>query len=787
MRKQNQIIYFLYLTIALFSISASSAQDIGSLKARGNELYNQKFYLESIPVFRELLIYDNSMDAKVKLAQAYRITGQARKAKYWYEQILAVNTSSNDLPFEYAQVLQGCGMYDEAATWYMKCVSWNPQAQGLAQNCKNIKSYYGNEKDIELTPLNINTSETELSPILYNNGFVFASSRKGSNKSEQVYESKDINFLDLYYTEGINTTTYKDPVKIKGAINTNLHDGPACFNRDASMLYFTRNGDGHKDLNGTKILKIYTANYKKNGSWGDTKDFIHNNDRYSVGHPSISADDEQIYFISDMPGGYGGADIYVCYMIDSLWSVPINLGPTVNTTGDELFPFIHQDGTLFFSSNGHPGIGGFDMFYTTRVNGQWAKPINCKAPINSPMDDLCLVLDNAKNTGFLTTNREGGAGKEDIYSVYVKNPVLSPAIVSPNNTTLSTPTQNLAPYEVNSFINGQLAILDVPFDFKKTYLTFGGQTECDKVISLMNRYKQLVISIEAHTDAQGEASANEELTQVMANNLKDYMISRGISGERLVAKGFGETYIINECRDGVVCTDDGHRANRRVMFRVLSNSGIKPMTEPTVSTTVGEVKAYEPTVVINPPLIEPTPPKSKKKDKKKSGDDNEFIDFSEDKQVNTSNTSNHTDSAVEEPVRSNKKDKKNKTNIPSRNTGFDEEVQEEEIKMDEVTEAPIVFATDDDSGLKFAIVLGPYPADYPKLIIAINKLNIVPSFTTTEDGSWARVGYFTTIAESEIALKYFKKNDFKKSAIIPYADGRPTDLVVKQLKKQGIK
>jgi len=753
-------------------INTLCAQRISELAERANHFYNQKFYEEAIPVYREWLIYDNALEAKKNLARSYRITGQAKKARYWYEQVLASNPPEPEFSYEYAQVLQACGAYDSAADWYLRCINWYPEADKLAQNCRHINKYFAHAEDIEISLLPFNTPESDLAPAFSPQGLIFSSSRTGSLKSEQAYENGNLSFLDIYTTDINEDKSYGITQKLKGTINTNFHDGPAILSPDGNKLFFTQNSKGKKQGEGTgavKILKIFTATKKKNGIWGDIKEFEYASDFYSVGHPSLSADNENIYFISDMDGGFGGTDIYLCYRLDSLWSSPVNLGSAINTPGDEMFPYIHPDGTLYFSSNGHPGIGGFDLFYSNRLNGSWIKPINCNAPINSAADDITIIVEPDKNAGYFSSSREGGAGKEDIYRFTLKNPVVSAAVITSTTQTASyAANPSGIPYEVNSFLNEALRISEVPFEFKKTYITYGAQQQTDKVIELMQRYPLLSISIEAHTDSQGESAGNKELTEVMAANLREYMVSRGITRDRLVAQGFGETFLLNECRDGVSCTEEQHRQNRRIMFRVISTSGI-PSKVGVAPPSPAVAPAHTNTVAIENTTI--TPAETPSNVHKNEG---EFIDFN--------------DGEIIEPTPQKvKKPKKERLPKASQNTGFDEEAGAEPLRNDEVSEAPLVFATEDESGLKFAIVAGPYPDDYPKLSIAINKLHIAADFTTTEDGKWYRIGYFTTISESEEVLKYFKKNGFNKVDIIPYADGKSIDLPIKKLKKQGIK
>jgi outer membrane protein OmpA-like peptidoglycan-associated protein len=375
-----------------------------------------------------------------------------------------------------------------------------------------------------------------------------------------------------------------------------------------------------------------------------------NSDKYSTGHPSLTIDGSTMYFISDMPGGYGGTDIYVVYKSGNGWGKPINLGYTINTTTDEMFPFIASDGTLYFSSDGLPGLGGLDVFKSTKNGTEWTKPENLHAPINSNNDDFAFTIDAKRNQGYLSSNRSGGKGNDDIYAfVPAKAPQVNCLLkgkITERNTntpiadatvklismsngmeqsvvtgsdgvyifdlnpesnytiyatkkgyftevkTLSTIGKNCSsPLEQNLQID--LSISKIPdgpikiiagqddnsglplpkinhiyYDFDKADIRPDAQMELDKIVTFMKDNPDMIIELGSHTDSRGKADYNLDLSQRRAASAVAYIVSQGIEQDRISAKGYGESTLVNKCKDGVTCTETEHQQNRRTEFLI---------------------------------------------------------------------------------------------------------------------------------------------------------------------------------------------------------------------------
>ncbi len=210
---------------------------------------------------------------------------------------------------------------------------------------------------------------------------------------------------------------FQAPVIVKGSVNGKYNDGTIVFDNKYSTAYYTQcNGQDGKG----KTCKIFQTT-KRGDEWSEPQVLPFCSDSFNCGQPAISADGNKLYFSSDMPGGFGGHDLYVVNFVKrgKTWSDPVNLGNVINTSGDEVFPSLHEDGTLYFSSDGHPGVGELDLFYSTGMGEQWATPVNMKTPMNSSYDDFAIILEDDKEKGYFSSNRLNGRGDDDIYNFFM--------------------------------------------------------------------------------------------------------------------------------------------------------------------------------------------------------------------------------------------------------------------------------------------------------------------------------------------------------------------------------
>ncbi|MEM8906472.1 MAG: OmpA family protein [Bacteroidota bacterium] len=288
---------------------------------------------------------------------------------------------------------------------------------------KVAKSQSTEEKKVFINnEATINTDQLEYSPAFLEDGIVFISS-KFLNKKFKVKDKRiDKNIMSIYHARREESGLLQVPVHFANELMSTYHEGPLTFDRTAERVFFTRNnvknGRRKKAKDGEVKLKIYTAE-KVSDKWMNIEDLSFNDDESNTCHPSISVNGDILYFASDREGGLGGMDIWMSKKSGDEWGEPINLGPTINTEANEVFPFAHADGTLFFASSGHAGFGGLDLFFSKPNGKKWTKPINMKTPFNSENDDFGYIIDRDKKNGYFSSNRPGGFGDDDIYSFYV--------------------------------------------------------------------------------------------------------------------------------------------------------------------------------------------------------------------------------------------------------------------------------------------------------------------------------------------------------------------------------
>ena len=273
----------------------------------------------------------------------------------------------------------------------------------------------------------INSNKLDFSPTFYQDGIVFVSNRKRPKSAKAIVDSKDEwmgdNFMSLYYA-GVEDEEWTHPTEFSVNITTRYHEGPVAFSKDGTRIFFTRNNyqNGKKKINrqGDTLLKIYTA-FKNGNDWIDIQELPFNTDDYDQCHPTLSSDGKVLIFSSNRNGGYGGMDLYQSEFINGQWSTPVNLGAPINTSKNEVFPFIHQDRTLYFASNGHGGYGGLDVLSSVKSDSSWRAPVNIQSPINSLDDDFGFILDEDQKSGYFSSSRSRGIGKDDIYRFSIVN------------------------------------------------------------------------------------------------------------------------------------------------------------------------------------------------------------------------------------------------------------------------------------------------------------------------------------------------------------------------------
>ncbi len=412
-------VYTIAVTCLLFCTQFVFAQ--GHQLKMANKLYEQFDYQRAIEVYKGILKKDKkNAEASEKLAHCYRLTSNTRRAESAYKKAIRYNKNKNILKFYYAQALMSNKKYEDALDMFKTYTDLSPKdSRGwrFLESCENISEYLKDSSMYKISKMAINSSQSDFSPTFYKDGLVFTSARTnaGTNRKSRSKWTGEA-YTSMYFTSPQSGNNWSKAVSLEGKQTNPYHEGPAVFNKKGNVMFFTRNVSKGKKSSFVNLRLFETRLLR--GEWQDERELPFNSDSYSVGHPALSADGYTIYFASDMPGGYGGKDIYESTLVNGLWTRPRNLGKNVNTEGDEMFPFMHDDGSLYYASDGLGGFGGLDIFSAQRTGNSWTVT-NVGYPINSAKDDFGLILTPDKQTGYLASNRKGSRG-DDIYMLYIK-------------------------------------------------------------------------------------------------------------------------------------------------------------------------------------------------------------------------------------------------------------------------------------------------------------------------------------------------------------------------------
>ncbi len=798
--KFNRLLLILSVLILASAINVN-AQDSRLRKA--NKLFERFSYPDAAEEYKKILSKEDIAEAKIKLAECYRLMNRPLDAEYWYEKVIDLSESEDEHKLYYGYSLKANGKFEDAKQMFLEYSQIVPaDSRGLRQvEACEMADYFLTDPNIyTITNLGVNSSESDFGPSFYKDGVVFASAR-GMQFKDKIYNWTGKPFLDLYESEREDEedpSFLTNPKPFKGDLNTWMHEGTVTFNSDYTTMYFTRDnfnkGRKGKDSEGVIKLKIYEAKWAGE-KWGNVREVSFNNDEYSVGHPTLSPDGQALYFISDMPGGYGETDVYVSYKTGDEWGEPENLGPEINTEGREMFPFMAEDGTLYFSSDALPGLGGLDIFSSKNENANWTPPQNLRYPINTNSDDFGFIINGEDKLGYFSSNRAGGKGDDDIYAFtkqtfkieglvvecenqepiedaivqLVENGVIMQEMTTSTDGSFSFPVAKGKTYEVTAskanykegsqevatigsnnsgvevrvpicpgaggmadkcnitgvvtdkvtgepiegltvrlvnsetnfeksvetaldgsynfdvdadtdyvvFVSGQYILTasknistkgidcssdlmkNIPTDFEVRVIpeeltdnttgkgsennldgsgnstgglndgseygsgnnggntygdgnnggnTYGGNTgttgglditeilkedynitlnhiyydfdratirtdaqpELKKLVEFLYQNPGITVELSSHTDSRGTNSYNDNLSQRRANSAVEYLANKGITNERLIARGYGEQQLVNECADGVSCSDTKHQENRRTEFKIVA-------------------------------------------------------------------------------------------------------------------------------------------------------------------------------------------------------------------------
>lgn len=601
---------------------------------KGDKHFEALSYAKAINFYEKALKKKENMDTRIKLANAYRLSNNYVKASQNYTQVVN-SRSGNYAPivmFYHAKMQMSMGRSKEAAKWfssYLKVFPNDMVARLLLASCNSMDDFKVDTTLYTLKQIEFSETKTQFSPIPFKDGIVFA-----ADKDPGMFDKKSAwtgsTYLDLYFSQKDEKGQWISPQILKGDINGQYHEGPATFNEKGDLVYFTRSNyfkrKMQKNDDNVNNLKIFSAELKGD-KWTNLVEFPYNSDDYSCGHPTLSADGKTLYFVSDMPGGFGGTDLYKSVWDGSKWGKPINLGKEVNTSGNEMFPYIHSDNTLYFSSDAHNSMGGLDVFMTYNNGTKYLQVENLNYPLNSNRDDFGYVVNKDNKTGFVSSNR---TGDDRIYEFTKNDPTFTikytaiykntkkPAeginvqfwnkdantkidLVTGKDGKLTQKMVINSDYTVRSskegyftlgsdlsnkgkkisevfeivhemdeiIIEKPIVLENIYYDLDKWFIREDAAKELDKMVRLLNDNPNIHVEMSSHTDSRAGDQYNLVLSDKRAKAAVEYLVANGIDKNRLKWKGYGESKLVNQCKNDVPCTEEEHQQNRRTEFKVI--------------------------------------------------------------------------------------------------------------------------------------------------------------------------------------------------------------------------
>ena len=420
-------IHILFVSVFILGLSGYAQDKKGKLVTRANEKYEEYSFSPAIDIYKKVLDRGYaSADLLKKLGNSYYFNADYEDAAKTYKRLVDeyAEETGPEYYFRYAQTLKTLEDYEASNTVMAKFLEATSD-DGRATAYKDEKNYLSDIKKnsgrYNMSPFQYNSPYSDFAPSYYKEGLLFSSDRDTGNfaRYRHTWNSKD--FLDLYKVNA-DSMSKGFVTKLGDRVNTRLHESTSATNKDGSTLYFTRNnfkeGKYVKDKKGIIRLKIFKATMTDEGEWGNIEALPFNSDDYSVAHPTLSPDEKTLYFASDMPGSLGESDIFkVGINENGTFGTPENLGITINTEARETFPFVTSKEVLYFSSDGHPGLGGLDVFATKIAYGKLNGAVmNVGEPINGRMDDFTFIFNEITRKGYFASNRSEGQGADDIYA-----------------------------------------------------------------------------------------------------------------------------------------------------------------------------------------------------------------------------------------------------------------------------------------------------------------------------------------------------------------------------------
>jgi len=544
-----------------------------SLKQKvADKYYDQLAYASAVELYEDLATGKRANEHVVqRTADCYRLLGNTVQSEFWYEQVVS---GDNPVPgdyYHYSQCLKSNGKYalaDKFITMYYEKENSNSIAEQHTAN----KDYYidllQDSLNYTIDELPVNSEESDFAPVLWKDQLVFASNRRSTVMSDKMVAWDETSFLDVYGAINENGSFSEVGKYFAKDLTSKCHDGPVFFDHSNGLIYITRTNAGKTKSDNN--LKIYVLKNPEE-DWGNAEGFPYNSDEYSVGHPALTPDGKTMYFISDMPGGYGETDIWKTTLENGKWSKPENLGSEVNTQDQEMFPYISEEGNLYFASRGHLGLGGLDVYVAFKGKEGFLKPKNMGYPMNTRYDDFSLIINEKEKKGYFSSNRPGGKGKDDIYKVELKK---LPSMPLEEEELLVSETEDNKTDSISIVDNEnvklpEIVLKNIYFGLDESEINKETAGELDRLVRIMKENLNMKIEIGSHTDSRASEQYNQRLSQKRAKATVYYFVDKGIDRTRLTWKGYGESQLLNQCDDGQECSEEQHKMNRRTEFRVV--------------------------------------------------------------------------------------------------------------------------------------------------------------------------------------------------------------------------
>ncbi|MBT8325130.1 MAG: OmpA family protein [Winogradskyella sp.] len=646
-------IYRITFIVTFLAINLNIVSAQNKITEKGNKKFEVFAYNDAIDIYLKAIRKgEESPELYANLADSYYENSNMNNAAIWYGELMKqdLNQIKGEYYFKYAQALKAIGDYSKSDEWLQKLYELNnddTRAADLKYEPNYVERIELQSNRFNIDTVSINSEFSDFAAAYGDRGVIFASSRENGVAVKRTHTWTGLPFLELFTALVAENGDLIVAQRLKNDFNNKYNESTTAITKDGKTMYFTRNSysNGYqKDENGIIRLKLYKAT-REGDTWVNAEELPFNNKEYSVAHPALSPDNTKLYFASDMPGTKGLSDLYVVDInADGSYSSPRNLGDRINTEGRDTFPFISESGHLYFSSDGHLGLGNLDVFVCLDPSNPTDDNIyNLGKPVNSKKDDFAFIIDDNSKLGYFTSNRDGGLGSDDIYKVKQLKAIVEECTVIVDGTVVNKLDGNLItnasvtiydndfnvlhnlesdddgafsfeldckeantynalgekekfkedqqsftvdgdnklqlrlalepkPAEVGTDLFKLLNLNPIYFDYDKSFIRPDAEIELAKIIAYMKEYPSVKIDVRSHTDSRGSDSYNLKLSQRRNTSTINYIRTKGeIAKDRITGKGYGETQLTNQCKNGVKCTDEEHEQNRRSEFIVVAN------------------------------------------------------------------------------------------------------------------------------------------------------------------------------------------------------------------------